>query len=771
MRFRCESCGAQYAIADEKLGQKGVRVRCKKCGEVITVLPPQPEPEPGAEAGPQPEAAGAAGGGPEPEGERESTAVESAPEGAAAGEADDQSLNLGEDDDLRDALDNILGGEDEGGGLDAGPDEEEDADLDRQATRVFNVEEMQQVQAEREQAQGEDQPEPQPEAGPAAEPPADVDRQRVEWYAAVDEEQVGPMSLDDFADRWQRGEFDSETLVWRSGFEDWLSVFEVAEFAFLAEEGPGADGDEAAAAPEDWTAGADDWAPGMAAHAEPDDEDDRVAEQGLGAAAGGWYGDEDEEEDQDEIEDDFGEEGEASAGASAAAFAGADVEWQPAALSSLSNLAEEELSSLRPEDPEPEEEELPFGSDEQEGSGAEESGGELDDGDSSLIAQIAAEEEAAASQRTEQEQQEEEEAAADAPQREEDESDLEAQAAASREKIEEQRERTAPPEERYIPPRSGLPRWAVGLMVGSGLVVLVLVGLLGYMLARSDTPAEPSSQPLTPPAGQQPQPAAGPGEGGGDALAVADPDKGAQDDSGAAKAGGEDEPGAAEKQTSGSDEGVGEEAEDAAGADEGVDEGEGDGDGGDERLAAASAKPDRDKRRRRRRRPRRRRAPKPKPRPPTRVAAKKPEPRRPEPKKPARRKSKGGVLDFEDPDDRAFAAEAGIAQPKPSKSEPKEKKLPPLSNADVLSVMKQHLAEFKACNRKQKQIDSSVRGKMVINFTIANNGRVSAARISARTAQFKGTYVAKCIQGIIKRLRFPEFGGKPKKVPFPFTVN
>jgi hypothetical protein len=129
------------------------------------------------------------------------------------------------------------------------------------------------------------------------------------------------------------------------------------------------------------------------------------------------------------------------------------------------------------------------------------------------------------------------------------------------------------------------------------------------------------------------------------------------------------------------------------------------------------------------------------------------------------------VLDFEDPDDRAFAAEAGIAQPKPSKKEPKEKKLPPLSNADVLSVMKQHLAEFKACNRKQKQIDSSVRGKMVINFTIANNGRVAAARISSRTAQFKGTYVAKCIQGIIKRLKFPEFGGKPKKVPFPFTVN
>ena len=39
MKFRCQECNAQYQIADEKLGKKGVRVRCKKCGEVITVLP------------------------------------------------------------------------------------------------------------------------------------------------------------------------------------------------------------------------------------------------------------------------------------------------------------------------------------------------------------------------------------------------------------------------------------------------------------------------------------------------------------------------------------------------------------------------------------------------------------------------------------------------------------------------------------------------------------------------------------------------------------
>ncbi|MEE2903102.1 MAG: AgmX/PglI C-terminal domain-containing protein [Myxococcota bacterium] len=49
MKFSCDSCGAQYMIADEKIGRKGVKVRCKKCSFVI-VLRPNDIPEPGPEA-------------------------------------------------------------------------------------------------------------------------------------------------------------------------------------------------------------------------------------------------------------------------------------------------------------------------------------------------------------------------------------------------------------------------------------------------------------------------------------------------------------------------------------------------------------------------------------------------------------------------------------------------------------------------------------------------------------------------------------------------
>src|SRR5271165_4950579 len=45
MRFACDSCRAQYNISDEKVGPRGVKVRCKKCGHVIHVRRAEAEAE------------------------------------------------------------------------------------------------------------------------------------------------------------------------------------------------------------------------------------------------------------------------------------------------------------------------------------------------------------------------------------------------------------------------------------------------------------------------------------------------------------------------------------------------------------------------------------------------------------------------------------------------------------------------------------------------------------------------------------------------------
>ena len=39
MKFECESCHAQYMISDEKVGRRGVKVKCKRCSHVIVVRP------------------------------------------------------------------------------------------------------------------------------------------------------------------------------------------------------------------------------------------------------------------------------------------------------------------------------------------------------------------------------------------------------------------------------------------------------------------------------------------------------------------------------------------------------------------------------------------------------------------------------------------------------------------------------------------------------------------------------------------------------------
>src|SRR5215471_27283 len=68
MRFICESCQAQYMISDEKLGPKGARVKCKKCGHVILVrkaeLGQAEAPSAGGAPTPAPTADGAAAAAP-----------------------------------------------------------------------------------------------------------------------------------------------------------------------------------------------------------------------------------------------------------------------------------------------------------------------------------------------------------------------------------------------------------------------------------------------------------------------------------------------------------------------------------------------------------------------------------------------------------------------------------------------------------------------------------------------------------------------------------
>jgi predicted Zn finger-like uncharacterized protein len=659
MRFRCDNCDAQYAIADEKLGKKGVRIRCKKCSEIITVRPLE-------------------------KGETKQSGF--------------NGLDLGQDEELKNAMNSVL------------QDEFDADDMDHQSTRVFSADEMQQVQAEREQAgvkkekipalplSSQEEPTEVMESpfNPPEEPSsstADQGLESSEWYAVVDGQQVGPMTKSEFGEKYQEGEFDADTLIWKNGFSDWMPVFEVREFEFLAE-------DEGEAYESDWDAN-------VGESILTSNGDDYLASGALGS-----------EEDAADPEDE--EEAEAAFDDQEATelHVGADVDWKPSALSALDSLAVEELQCLQPVD----EQNLTDSKAELAEPATTEQGEEAED---SLIAQMAEEETVALREQEKlaEQQRQEEKLRVD-----------HAAKTAARELAEQQPDRL--PHGQYLPPKTVMPRWLWALVAGGSVLLIAAIGIGGYALWKLSESESVRTHPrvtdnVSPPVAHTTR------------VDIPDQEKPKDSDASAI-------PSVQKQQKSTTSDGA----------------------------AVAFVQPVKDTKKgsqakRERKSPRRRNEPKVKPgarKARTKTVEKKPS-RAQAKRTPSPAKSAKGLLDFEDPDDRAFARETG-RKTKPVKSVvPQKKELAPLSNSDVMGVMKQHMAEFKACNRKQKERDPSVRGRMVVNFTIGTNGRVSKTGLSAKTKQFESSFVSGCIQNIIKRLRFPPFGGPKKTVPFPFTVN
>ncbi|HEY3355792.1 MAG TPA: GYF domain-containing protein, partial [Polyangia bacterium] len=101
-------------------------------------------------------------------------------------------------------------------------------------------------------------------AAAAAPAPAPTGGETPVWHVVIDREQVGPMTPSEVRERFARGEIDAETYAWREGFEDWIRLASIEDFAELFA------GTAAFASP--FTGGeAADAVGGLAASAPPDD--------------------------------------------------------------------------------------------------------------------------------------------------------------------------------------------------------------------------------------------------------------------------------------------------------------------------------------------------------------------------------------------------------------------------------------------------------------------------------------------------------------------
>ena len=203
MKFVCDNCGTQYLISDEKIGPKGAKVRCKRCGNIIVLRPPQSEGESEEEAGPT-----------------EDTSKDGLPLGM--GEQDEDRDELGE------AFDQLLKG-----GLDTGEEERED-DEDGPATEIFSMEELERLRSQKDERDKIDEVFSEAE-GTDIQPRsrAEEEEDREEWYVAIKDEQVGPMGLPEVENRWESGEIKPGTLAWHPGMDDWIPIQDIPKLRYL----------------------------------------------------------------------------------------------------------------------------------------------------------------------------------------------------------------------------------------------------------------------------------------------------------------------------------------------------------------------------------------------------------------------------------------------------------------------------------------------------------------------------------------------------------
>ena len=191
MKFFCDNCSTQYLISDDKIGPRGVKVRCKRCGNVIILRKDsQAQDQPA-----QPET---------PSGDKPQREDE-------VGEAFDQLLKSG---------------------LEDSADSQDDDEEEEQATELFNVSHLQFMNQQQEDKNTID------EAFRGAESTelnlgSSVEAADTEWYVAIGDEQVGPLVREELETKWSAGEINAGSLAWHPGLANWTAISELSELTYL----------------------------------------------------------------------------------------------------------------------------------------------------------------------------------------------------------------------------------------------------------------------------------------------------------------------------------------------------------------------------------------------------------------------------------------------------------------------------------------------------------------------------------------------------------
>lgn len=160
------------------------------------------------------------------------------------------------------------------------------------------------------------------------------------------------------------------------------------------------------------------------------------------------------------------------------------------------------------------------------------------------------------------------------------------------------------------------------------------------------------------------------------------------------------------------------------------------------------------------------------------VAAPAPEPARPvkraeaRPSRPAAAKTEPEAA--KEPDrPSAFASldqgrtQVDVATPVPTGA---EEDLPDtLTQAQIAGTIREYQRGIRSCYDRQLKRDDSLRsGRATLAFKILPSGRTSDVQLEKR---YDGTVLQSCLEGMVKRWRFPRFKGSPIEVEYPLIFS
>jgi predicted Zn finger-like uncharacterized protein len=190
LNFSCDNCGRKYSIGDDRVGDKGVKIRCKHCQHVIVVKPP---PLAGAE---------------------ESTRMVSLEElerGGVAARAGITAPRTGS-----------------GGSTSSGPRGGKSGAAGSGGARSQRSEPSAPLASPSSSGPGT----ASPWEGEATRAVVAPDP-NAQWFAMVKGQQVGPFDLRGLSGKVKQGEVSLKTFVWHEGMSDWKRAEELPELALM----------------------------------------------------------------------------------------------------------------------------------------------------------------------------------------------------------------------------------------------------------------------------------------------------------------------------------------------------------------------------------------------------------------------------------------------------------------------------------------------------------------------------------------------------------